>query len=528
MSCAGSPSYAQQQSVSSSLFKASAARWVLVATILGSSIEFIDGTVVNIALPSIQNTYHASAAQTEWVVVSYALFLSAVLLLAGALGDRYGQRRMFVLGIAAFALASSWCAFAPSIVQLLIARSLQGVGGACLVANSLALLSNATPAGSRGKAIGTWSAVVSLMAASGPIVGGWLVQHRSWRWVFLINIPTAALALGITVFKTKEVGAHQKTGSLDLPGAGLGTLSLAALTLGLIEWSASPRLGGISCLLGFLAAIAFLRREATSRDALLPLTLFRNRVFTGTNLVTLLLYGALAPMFFYLPIKLIQVDGFSPQRAGAAMLPVILTLALLSRYAGLVTRRVGARVMLTLGPATVAAGFFLLATSDLSTNYWARLAPGLFLIGLGLATTVSPLTTAVMSSVENDRAGIASGVNNTVAQVAALLALAVSAPLFQHEFNTMLQRQFVVRNVGAQDAMLIWQQRARLGAIATSNPSGKAAVGHAYAGSFAVVISLAGMLTVLAGIAGAVSLRSGTLAPTGQQSEEVGDFRIKR
>jgi EmrB/QacA subfamily drug resistance transporter len=517
MSCVGSPGYAQQRSQSSSLFAVSMARWVLVATILGSSIEFIDGTVVNIALPSIQNTYHASAAQTEWVVVSYALFLSAVLLLAGALGDRFGQRRMFAVGIAAFALSSGWCAFAPSIVQLLLARSLQGVGGACLVANSLALLSNATPAGSRGKAIGTWSAVVSLMAASGPIIGGWLVQHRSWRWVFLINIPTAALALGITIFKTKDVGKPRRVGRPDLPGACLGTLSLAALTLGLIEWSASPRLGESSCLLGFLTAIVFLRWEATRSDALLPLTLFRNRVFTGTNLVTLLLYGALSPMFFYFPIKLIQVDGFSPQRAGAAMLPVILTLAVLSRYAGLVTRRVGARVMLTLGPATVAAGLFLLATSGLGANYWARLAPALFLIGLGLAATVSPLTTAVMSSVENDRAGIASGVNNTVAQVAALLALAVSAPLFQHEFNTMLQRQLVVQNVSAQDATLIWQERARLGAIATSNLSGKAAIDHAYAGSFAVVISLAGMLTLFAGIAGAVSLRSGTLAGDPQQ-----------
>jgi EmrB/QacA subfamily drug resistance transporter len=523
MSCVGSPSYGLSTSKDSARSDRSSVRWVLAATILGSSIEFIDGTVVNIALPSIQGAYHATAIQTEWVVASYALCLSAGLLLAGALGDKFGQRGMFAIGILAFALSSSWCAFATSIFQLLIARSFQGIGGACLVANSLALLSNSTPPEFRGKAIGTWSAVVSLMTASGPVLGGWLVQHGSWRWVFLLNVPTAALALWITVVKTKEARPHRTVKGLDVAGACLGTLSLTGLTLGLIEWARTPRFGVAACLLGVLMLVAFLQRERTSRNPLLPLALFRNRVFTGTNLVTLLLYGALSPLLFYLPIKLIQIQGFSPQEAGASMLPLVLTLSVLSPRAGSLAQRVGARVMLSVGPLTAAIGLFLLAASNLSTSYWARIAPGLFLTGLGLALTVSPLTIAVMSSVENERAGIASGVNNTIAQVAALLALAISAPLFQHQFDTSLRAQLAANDVGTEDAALIWQHRNQLGAIATQNAHGKAAVDHAYAQSFAVVISLAGILTVLAGTVAALSLRGQSTIRANRSTSDPGE-----
>jgi EmrB/QacA subfamily drug resistance transporter len=507
MSCIGSPSTPRHQPETPSLAKPGAARWVLVATILGSSIEFIDGTVVNIALPSIQSAYRATAAQTEWVVAAYALFLSAVLLLAGALGDRYGQRPVFMLGIASFALSSAWCAFAPSIAQLLAARSIQGIGGACLVANSLAFLSNATPLDLRGKAIGTWSAIVSLMAASGPIVGGWLVQHGSWRQVFLLNIPTAGVALAVTFLKTEECRTDRKSTRLDLMGALLGTLGLGSVTLGLIEWATAPRFGTVTFLLGVATAIAFLRWEAKNPAALLPLSLFRNRVFAGTNLVTLLLYGALSPLFFYLPIKLIQILGFSPERAGASMLPVVLILSMFSRFAGSLSRRVGARKLLVVGPAMIAAGLFLLAASGLSPNYWLRLAPGLILTGLGLALTVSPLTTSVMSSVNSERAGVASGINNSVAQVAALLALALSAPLFQHQFDASLRTQLVAHDIGPAESAQMWRQRARLGAISTSNPDGRAAINDAYAGSFSLVMSLAGILTVLAAAAGAISLR---------------------
>jgi EmrB/QacA subfamily drug resistance transporter len=513
MSCIGSPSNVRRQSGELAQSECTSARWVLIATILGSSMEFIDGTVTGVSLPAIQSTYHATAVQAEWVTVGYGLFLSSFLLSAGALGDRFGQRRIFGFGTLFFALSSSWCAFAPSIIQLLIARSAQGASGACLVANSLAFLNSSTPLESRGKAIGTWSAVGALMAACGPILGGWLVQHRSWRWVFLLNIPTAAIALWITAVKTKEVHSRPKAASLDLMGAFLGTFSLASLTLGLLEWDAIPLLGFISCLVGTLVAAMFLRWEGRSQNPLLPLTLFQNRLFTGTNLVTLLLYGGVAPMFFYVPIKLIQIQGYSPQEAGAALLPLVLTLSVLSRWAGSLVQRVGSHALLFAGPLTVAVGLFLLATSNLNPDYWARLAPSLFLIGIGLALTVSPLTTAVMSSVEDERAGTASGVNNTVAQVAALLVLAITTPLFQHRFDTSLQTQLVANGISADDSASIWEQRGRLGAIATSNAAGRAAINQAYAQSFAMIGCLAGGLAVLAGVAGAASLRGNPTKP---------------
>lgn len=513
MSCLGSPSNTRRQSGDRDRSECTSAMWVLIATILGSSMEFIDGTVTGVSLPSIQSTFHATAVQAEWVTAGYGLFLSSFLLSAGALGDRFGQRRIFGFGTLFFALSSSWCAIAPSIIQLLIARSAQGASGACLVANSLAFLNSSTPPESRGKAIGTWSAVGALMAACGPILGGWLVQHRSWRWVFLLNIPTAAIALWITAVKTKEVRPRVKTTSLDLTGAFLGTVSLASVTLGLLEWETAPRLGFIACIVGSLIAAMFLWWETRSQNPMLPLTLFHNRLFTGTNLVTLLLFGGVAPMLFYVPIKLIQTQGYSPQEAGAALLPLVLTLSLFSRWAGSFANRVGARAMLFVGPLTVAVGLFLLATSNLNADYWTRLAPALFLIGVGLAITVSPLTTAVMSSVEDERTGIASGVNNSVAQVAALLVLAITTPLFQHRFNISLQTQLAASGISADDSASIWEQRRQLGAIVTSNTSGRAAIDQAYAQSFAMIGSIAGALAVLAGVAGAAALRGNPIQP---------------
>jgi len=513
MSCIGSPTNVRRQAEGSDPSEETLARWVLIATIFGSSMEFIDGTVTGVSLPAIQNTYHATAVQAEWVTAGYGLFLSSFLLFAGALGDRYGQRKIFGLGILLFALSSSWCAFAPSIIQLLIARSAQGASGACLVANSLAFLNSSTPLESRGKAIGTWSAVGALMAACGPIVGGWLVQHRSWRWVFLLNIPVAAIALWIIAVKTRDLCPKVKAKSLDLSGAFLGTVGLVSLTLGLLQWEATPRLGLISCIVGTVIGAIFLRWEARSQNPLLPLTLFHNRLFTGTNLVTLLLYGGVAPMFFYIPLDLIQIQGYSPQQAGAALLPLVLTLSLLSRWAGSFAQRVGGRAMLSVGPLTVAVGLFLLATSNLNPNYWARLAPALFLIGVGLAITVSPLTAAVMSSVEDKHAGIASAVNNTVAQVAALLVLAISTPLFQHRFDASLQTQLVANGISADDSASIWEQRRRLGAISTPNEVGRVAIDQAYAQTFVMVGCIAGVLAVLAGVAGAASFRSNPVQP---------------
>ena len=373
------------------------------------------------------------------------------MLVGGSLADRFGRRRIFLLGVIVFAAASLACGLAPGAAALIAARGLQGIGAALLVPSSLAMLGAAFSASERGKAVGTWSALTSLGSAIGPALGGWLVQTFSWRAVFLINLPIAAVLLWITVRRVPETRNPEAAG-LDVAGAVLATVGLGALVFGLIEapargWS-DPHVWG-SVLAGVTGLAAFIAVERRARHPMAPLSLFRNRTFTAANLLTLFLYAALAALFFFLPFVLIQARGYSPAASGAALLPLIVLVSGGSRAAGAFADRVGPRLPLTLGPAIAAAGFALFAVLPADAGYAVSMLPALIVLGTGMAITVAPLTAAVLNSVDRDDQGAASGINNAVARVAGLLAIAVfgiaAAAAFQRELDRRLDAAAVAR-----------------------------------------------------------------------------------
>ena len=489
-----------------SIADASRDRWVLIATVLGSSMEFIDGTVVNVSLPSIQSAFHATGSQVQWIVEAYALFLSALILVGGSLGDRFGLRRCFLAGVILFAGASAWCGVAPSIDHLLIARCLQGIGGALLVPNSLALLSTNFSPAKRGRAIGTWSGFASMMTALGPILGGWMVQHGSWRYVFFLNIPLAITTVWITLRKIPNGAPELEQRKLDWPGALLGTLGLAAVTFSLLQWSAPGEHAPFIGAAGVILLAVFLCVEWRAKTPLMPLDLFRSLRFTGANLLTFFLYGALSSALFYLPLNLIQVQRYSPSQAGAALLPLVAIMFLLARWAGGLIERVGPRIPLMVGPVLAGLGYALFARPGLGGSYWTTYFPAITLLGLGMTISVAPLTTVVMSSVDQKRTGSASGVNNAVSQVAALLALALSAPLFLHLFTGSLRGDLTRNAVSPITSYAVQHQASLLAAVQTADPLARLAVNQAFVTSFRWIVLLAAASSLAAGAVAAFTI----------------------
>ncbi len=518
---------------------AAARGWVLAATIGGSSLAFITGSVVNVALPALQRGLGASVAEVQWVLNAYLLLLGALILVGGSAGDHLGGRRVFVVGTALFTAASVGCGLAPSVGWLITARAVQGVGAALLVPNSLALISAAFPKGAeRGRAIGTWAGFSALTTAFGPVLGGWLVDALSWRWVFFLVVPLALVTLAIAAWRVPESRDAEAGSALDLGGAALATAGLGALAYGLVAsaergWGDALVLAGV--LGGVLGLAGFLWREKTAADPMMPLGLFRSATFSGANAMTLLLYFALNGILFFLPFNLITVQGYSATAAGAAFLPFTLVMGALSRWSGGLVERWGPRTPLIAGPLVAAVGLALLAVpgaggGPLGDSYWVTFFPPMLVLGIGMTIAVAPLTTVVMSAVDDDHAGTASGVNNAAARVAALLAVAVFGVVALGVFNASLDGRLAAADAPPQAEAALASFRTDLtgGALPEGVTGERAArlmghVGGAFVSAFRWVALIASALAALSALVAALTVR-----PDGEQGDEDAVARSNR
>jgi EmrB/QacA subfamily drug resistance transporter len=491
-----------------------AAPWVLAATILGSSMAFIDETAVPVALPAIQDALRATAVDAQWVVAAYTLFLASLVLVGGSLGDHMGRRRMFSVGVSLFAAASAWCGLATSPGQLIAARALQGVAGALLVPNSLAIIGASFEEERRGRAIGTWTSLTSVTLILGPVLGGYLAENVSWRGVFFLNLPLAVAILAIARAHVPE-SRDPEARRLDFLGAALAAAGLGGVVFGLLESSrvglGNPRVFG-SLAVGVAALAAFVVVEGRSREPMMPLELFRSRNFTAANTFTLLLYFALVGTLFFLPFNLIWVQGYSATAAGAAIVPTFVLMTFLSRYTGGLTDRYGPRVPLVLGPAVAAVSFVLFAVPGLGGSYWTTFFPATVVLGVGLSIVVPAVTTVALNSVDVGRSGLASAINNAFSQTAGLLAVAVLGVLMFSVFGGALDARLENLDLPVEARQYLEGEKAKLGGAEVPEALAKrpaAAVERAIDGAF--LFGYRVVMFVIAGVALASALSAALL-----------------
>jgi EmrB/QacA subfamily drug resistance transporter len=476
-------------------------RVVLAVTILGSSMAFLDGTVVNVSLPALQSALHASVADVQWVVEAYALFLAGLLLVGGSLGDIFGRRKVYVLGVAIFAAASLWCGLSRSIDTLILARSLQGVGAALLVPGSLALITATFSENIRGRAIGTWSGFSAITAAVGPVICGWLIEHSTWRWVFFLNLPLALVVI-LLAAKVPESRNEESSRQVDWLGAFLVSLGLACITYALIEWPNGTQqdkhlLTVASACVGVLALAGFLAVEHWSRAPMVSLKLFASRNFLGANLLTLFLYASLGGWMFFFPMDLIQIQHYSATQAGAASLPFVAIMFGLSRWAGGLVARYGSRLPLTAGPLVAASGTALFGVMPQNGNYWLSCFPAIVMMGLGMTLSVAPLTTTVMNAVPQSESGLASGINNAVSRLGALLAVAIFGAILVTIFNHSLDQKLDQLKPRPELAAKLNEARSQLAATKIPDAQVQSAIASSFVSGYRVVIWVATGLELL-------------------------------
>jgi EmrB/QacA subfamily drug resistance transporter len=447
-------------------FATPAGRWVLAATVLGSGMAFLDATVVNVALPTIGRELHARVSGLQLVITAYSVTLAALILLAGSLGDRLGRRRVFIVGVAWFTVSSAMCAAAPTSGLLVAARTLQGIGGALLTPGSLAIIESTFTRSDRARAIGAWSALTGIASAVGPLVGGYLVQAVSWRAIFLLNIPLGAVVALFAVRHVPESRDEATSGRIDYRGAILATAGLGGATYAIVEGPARG-LGApvvlAAAVVGAVGLAGFVIVEHSVRNPMLPFDIFASRQFTAANLVTFVVYGALGGVFFLLVVTLQTSLGYSPVAAGAASLPVTAIMLALSSRAGALAQRIGPRLPLTIGPCLIGAGMLLMARIGPGASYLGAVLPAVVVFGLGLASTVAPVTATTLAAAPERHAGVASGVNNAVARTAGLLAVALLPPVAGLG-ETAFQEPHALAN-GFHTAMLITAGVALLGGL---------------------------------------------------------------
>ena len=492
---------------------------MLAATILGSSMAFIDGSVVNVALPAIQSSMTSTVGGLQWVVNGYMLMLGALILVGGAASDRFGRRRVFAVGIVLFALASLACAAAPTLPLLVAARALQGIGGALLVPSSLSLISASFAQEDRGRAIGTWAGISALTTALGPVLGGWLVDAWSWRTIFLINLPIAAVTLAITFRQGPESHDDQGGTGVDWLGGLLATIGLAGVVYGLTAaseagWTDPAVLGTL--VVGLVLLAAFVWAEARAASPMMPLDLFRSRAFSGANGMTLLLYFALGGVMFLLPFNLIGVQGYSAAAAGASFLPFTLVMGGLSSWSGSLVDRYGPRTPLVAGPVVAALGFALFAIPGTGGSYWTTFFPAMLVVGFGMAISIAPLTTTVMAAVDDHHAGTASGVNNAAARIAGLLAVATLGAITVAVFGDALQLRLAGLGLAADLEAALMAEVPRLAdARLPEAVQGElrltlqSALDDAFVASFRVAMLIAAVFALLSALCAALTIGRG-------------------